>query len=301
MGLTIVRFDTMPLTVITLTKVPAGLKGDLSKWMQEISVGVYIGNFSVRIREHLWEKVLENIGDGEATLSYYCQNEIGYNFETTNSSKKMVDFDGIPLVKLQTSSNDGDQAKYGFSNASKYQKAKKFSTKKNNNILQNYVVLDLETTGLDLMNDHIIEVGCIKVIGDKTKEFQSLIKINMEVPAEITELTGISNKKLNDTGASLKSVLTELMIFIDNHTIIGYNLKFDIDFLNYNLNKVGLPPLINNKIIDVLKIVRRKEKLLSNYKLKTVLKYYGISTSVPHRALADSKLINKLFTKLNEI
>ena len=88
----------MPFTIITLRNSTPSLRGDLSKWMQEIATGVYVGNFNSRVREHLWKRVTENVGNGEATLSYSCRNEIGYNFETHNAKREVIDFDGIPLV-----------------------------------------------------------------------------------------------------------------------------------------------------------------------------------------------------------
>ena len=51
----------MPLTVITIKNIKPSLRGDLSKWMQEISTGVYIGNFNSKIRDKLWKRVKENI------------------------------------------------------------------------------------------------------------------------------------------------------------------------------------------------------------------------------------------------
>lgn len=62
----------MPLTVITLKNVPPSLRGDLTKWMQEIATGVYIGNFNSKIRDNLWKRVKEISGCGEVTLSFYC-------------------------------------------------------------------------------------------------------------------------------------------------------------------------------------------------------------------------------------
>ena len=90
----------MPLTVMTLKKVPVSLRGDLTKWMQEIATGVYIGNFNSKVREKLWERVKENVKDGEATMSYAYRNEIGYQFETWKTSQKVIDVDGIPLVYI---------------------------------------------------------------------------------------------------------------------------------------------------------------------------------------------------------
>ena len=90
----------MPFTVITLKKVPESLRGDLTRWMQEISTGVYVGNYNSRVREFLWKRVVETVGNGEATICYSCRNEIGYAFGTCNTERKVIDFDGIPLVLI---------------------------------------------------------------------------------------------------------------------------------------------------------------------------------------------------------
>ena len=59
----------MPMTVITLKSVPQSLRGDLTRWMQEIATGVYVGNFNSRIREYLWNRVKETMGHGEASIA----------------------------------------------------------------------------------------------------------------------------------------------------------------------------------------------------------------------------------------
>ncbi|MGO3017762.1 MAG: type I-E CRISPR-associated endoribonuclease Cas2e, partial [Anaerococcus sp.] len=78
----------IPLTVVTLTNAPNSLRGDLTKWMQEIATGVYVGNFNVKVREKLRSRILENIGDGQATISYAYRNEIGYKFDTINTQRE---------------------------------------------------------------------------------------------------------------------------------------------------------------------------------------------------------------------
>ena len=81
----------MPLTVITLKNSPPSLRGDLTKWMQEISTGVYVGNFNTKVREELWKRVVDSIGTGEATMTFAYRNEIGYSFETHNSDRTSID------------------------------------------------------------------------------------------------------------------------------------------------------------------------------------------------------------------
>lgn len=119
----------MPLTVITVKNAPVSLRGDLSKWMQEIATGVYVGNFNSKIRDKLWDRVISNIGKGEATISYYCRNEIGYRFDTFNTERFVIDVDGIPLVFVPNpESAKKHNIQHGFSNASRNRKWRKFSS-----------------------------------------------------------------------------------------------------------------------------------------------------------------------------
>ena len=90
----------MPFTVITLKKVPNSLRGDLTRWMQEIATGVYVGSFNSKVREYLWERVTDTVGHGEAIMCYSYRNEIGYSFCTYNTERHVVDYDGIPLVLI---------------------------------------------------------------------------------------------------------------------------------------------------------------------------------------------------------
>ena len=107
------------MIVITLSKTPASLRGDLTKWCQEIQTGIYVGSVNAKVRDLLWERVQKNIGQGEATLVYNTNNELGYTFRTTRLDRKIVDFDGIPLLKHV---NVTPNLKLGFSNAAKYHK-----------------------------------------------------------------------------------------------------------------------------------------------------------------------------------
>lgn len=57
------------MIVITLSKTPASLRGDLTKWCQEIQTGIYVGSVNAKVRDLLWERVQKNIGQGEAVFS----------------------------------------------------------------------------------------------------------------------------------------------------------------------------------------------------------------------------------------
>lgn len=163
------------MIVITLTNTPPALRGDLTRWCQEIQTGVYVGDVSARVRDKLWERVQTNIGNGEATLVYNTNNEQGYAFKTTRKSKQVVDLDGMLFVKHVVNQ---ETVEHGFSNAAKFHKAHKAekmrasvaATKQ-----KRFVAVDIETTGLNTETDQILSIGAVK--HDGTEFYLSLIHI----------------------------------------------------------------------------------------------------------------------------
>lgn len=295
----------MPFTVITLSKVPSSLRGDLTKWLQEVASGVYVGNLNTKVREKLWDRVKDNLKDGEATISYYYRNEIGYNFETINGDREVLDSEGLPLVLIKKEIKEKDKSlKEGFSKAAQFKKIKNIEHSKvkksiNKKEIKKYAVFDLETDGLNPFNDNIIEIGVVKV-GEKQENFQRFIKIERKLPEEIKSLTRIDDEMLEEKGIPLKRALEEFIEFIGDTSILGYNVAFDIKFLNSSLEKEGLAK-INNKVYDIMQFVKNDNLFLNNYKLETVLKSYGIDEEVPHRALEDAILEEKLIHKVNKL
>lgn len=86
------------MIVIVLTVSPPRLRGHLTRWLFEISPGVYVGKVSARVRELLWEQVLENLGQGRAVMVYPADNEQGMEFRTHGQEWEPVDFDGLQLI-----------------------------------------------------------------------------------------------------------------------------------------------------------------------------------------------------------
>lgn len=291
----------MPFTVITLKRSTPSLRGDLTKWMQEIATGVYIGNFNTRVREKLWSRVIETVGDGEATMSFAYRNEIGYQFVTWNTRRENIDCDGIPLVLLPVEQKESKKVLTGFSNAAKFRNARKFSGIKpaaKTSALP-YVVLDIETDGLDENVNTIIELGAVKVDGETRNEFHRLIRCEQSLPASITELTGITESMLMEEGVFLDDALDDLLNFIGDDILVGYRVDFDIRFINKALEKFNRPKLTNLQH-DLMRYVKKEKMFLKDYKLKTALAAYGILEEVPHRALKDARLIARLASKVNK-
>jgi CRISPR-associated protein Cas2 len=109
------------VTVIVLTHCPIGLRGFLTRWLMEISAGVFIGSPSTRIRQALWDEVKQYSGNGRALLAYTTNTEQGFAFETHDHKWHPVDHEGLTLIRrpndrTPTPSTPTDA---GWSNASK--------------------------------------------------------------------------------------------------------------------------------------------------------------------------------------
>ncbi|MFG2646004.1 type I-E CRISPR-associated endoribonuclease Cas2e [Streptomyces sp. NPDC048370] len=113
------------MTVIVLTNCPAGLRGFLTRWLLEISAGVFVGNPSARIRDALWNEVQQYAGQGRALLAHTTNNEQGYTFRTFDHVWNPVDHQGLTLIHRPaaggagSSSASSTQDRPGWSNASK--------------------------------------------------------------------------------------------------------------------------------------------------------------------------------------
>lgn len=123
-------------------------------------------------------------------------------------------------------------------------------------ILSEYIVFDIETTGLDSSYDEIIEIGAIKVNNNEiVSEFNSLVKPKNKIDRYITGLTGITNEMVNDA-PTIEEILPDFMNYIGNDILIGHNVNFDINFVYDNLYRNKFDVLTND-FIDTMRISRK--------------------------------------------
>lgn len=267
------------MVVITVSICPPSLKGDISKWLFEISPGVFAGNINQRVRENLWERICKTIGKGKAVMVFNARNEQTIDFKTIGIDWKLKDFDGIQLMYHPN----------------------KLCSKEQCNKKKEYIVLDIETTGLDPQKDRIIEIGMLKVEGDKiVDQFKKFIAIHQEVPEFIVQLTKITTSYLNENGEDELYVLQQAIQFIGNHPIICHNTKFDLTFLQETAKRhqIIFPEV---KRIDTLEIARKKMIGLTNYKLSTIAEKLKVDGSITHESIEDCKITLAVLLKLNEI
>ncbi len=96
------------MLVIVLENAPPRLRGRMAVWLLEVRAGVYVGNYSKRVREHIWEQVEEGIDEGNAVLMWRSTAEAGFEFKTLGTNRRMpVDFDGVQLVSFHPEAASG--------------------------------------------------------------------------------------------------------------------------------------------------------------------------------------------------
>lgn len=164
----------------------------------------------------------------------------------------------------------------------------------------NYVVVDIETTGLSPEKSEIIEISAIKVLGGIEKEtFSKLIKPKRKVNSFITSLTGITNKMLENAN-DLSETLEEFKEFSNGYVIMGHNVKFDIRFLNFYMQKVLNVPF-DNDYIDTLRIARKMLPELKSHRLGILAEHYNIDKKGMHRALKDCEVTKYCYNQMTDI
>ena len=89
------------MLVIVLENAPPRLRGRLAIWLLEIRAGVYVGNYSSKVRDHIWKQVEAGLGDGNAVMAWRANNEAGFDFITMGTNRRIpVELDGAKLVSF---------------------------------------------------------------------------------------------------------------------------------------------------------------------------------------------------------
>jgi DNA polymerase III epsilon subunit family exonuclease len=153
-----------------------------------------------------------------------------------------------------------------------------------------FVVVDVETTGLDPHKHQIIEIGAIKVNRDSNNHvtFQALVKCNGKLPRKISEMTGITADMLEKDGGPLDTAIAEFLEFAGDLRLVAFNAPFDLAFLSKAASQIE--KRIENPISDALDMARRAWPGRKSYRLVHLARDGGLSTDGMHRSLNDCRL-----------
>lgn len=161
---------------------------------------------------------------------------------------------------------------------------------------EHFIVVDIETTGLNPETHEIIEIGAVKVNRDSNLHttFTALIKPNKEkIPKKITEITGITSEMLERDGENLNDVMAEFLSFAGRLRLVYFNAPFDQSFLSKAANAIGAK--IENPVSCALDMARRAWPGLKSYKLADLAEIGGFNTKGSHRALKDCELTISIY------
>lgn len=172
------------------------------------------------------------------------------------------------------------------------------------NLPESYIVIDIETTGLDYNRCHIIEISAIKFLnGAQVDSFSSLVQpplcefwyptenpdqyhvVEGYVDSFITELTGITDEMLS-SAPSLAEVMPKFLNFIGSSILIGHNVNFDVNFLyDAALEECNVP--MRNNFVDTMRLARKVFPKLEHHRLADVAEACGVKIETAHRADVD--------------
>ena len=166
----------------------------------------------------------------------------------------------------------------------------------------NYVIFDLETTGLYPYVDDIIEFGAIKYENREIIErIQFFIKPTQKIKSKITDITKITNDMV-DNAIDIVLALEKIKTFFEDNILIAHNgISFDINFLNHKLEKYGMKT-IDNPLIDTMIISRSLNQTFKSHSLGSLCSKFKIEYSdlSSHRADFDAEVLLKVWTILLE-
>ena len=167
--------------------------------------------------------------------------------------------------------------------------------------LQEFVVLDVETTGLQPSRQRVIEIAIARFSdGGLASHWESLCHPERKLPAYIVKLTGIDDDLLKEAPkfASLAETVAELLA---DAVVVGHNVAFDLGFLNAELKRAGRPPVVNDRV-DTLALATKLMPGLRKPTLRAVAERLGIaqSTKNRHRAGPDARVTGAVAVALVE-
>ena len=161
-----------------------------------------------------------------------------------------------------------------------------------------FVVFDIETTGLSPISCKIIEIGAvITKNGEVLSKYNTFVNPGVPIPQNITELTGIDDGMVKDA-PTIDKVLPEFLEYCGGRMLIAHNASFDTSFIRTAAEELGIP--FTNPYLDTVALSRYLNPGLKNHKLDTVAAHYKLGDFNHHRASDDAEMLALIFGKMIE-
>jgi len=168
------------------------------------------------------------------------------------------------------------------------------------NLKEDFVVFDIETTGFSPVDNSIIEIGAVKVCGGAvTERFSSFVNPQVPIPFEIEKLTGIRDDMVKDAPL-IEEVLPDFLEFCKGCVLVAHNAGFDMSFILENARRLGLAAGEDGQptYVDTVGIARVLLPNQAKHTLDAVAKTLNITLDNHHRAVDDAECTAWIFVKL---
>lgn len=153
-----------------------------------------------------------------------------------------------------------------------------------------YVVFDLETTGISWRTDEVVEISAVRVVNHRIdSEFSTLVNPGCPIPYEASRVNGITDEMVKDA-PSFDSALADFLAFVQDSVLVGHNIHaFDMKFIYRDCERYfGKQP--ENDYVDTLKLAKALLPEMPHRRLTDLAEHYGISIQGAHRALNDCRM-----------
>lgn len=164
------------------------------------------------------------------------------------------------------------------------------------------IVFDTETTGFNYSgDDRLVEIGCVEMINHTPtgKTFHCYINPEREVPEAVVKVHGLTTEFLSDK-PKFAEIAEDFVKFIGDAKLVAHNAVFDINFINAEFRRLGMPEVSWDRMVDTLAISRKKNPHLAKHSLDALCVRYGIDNSNRdlHGALLDARLLAEVYIEL---
>lgn len=156
-----------------------------------------------------------------------------------------------------------------------------------------FVVVDLETTGLHAHTEEIIEIGAVKMRGNRVVDrYSTFVRPSKPIPAQIVKLTGITDEMVKDAPSAAEA-LERFHQFAGQAVLVAHNASFDVGFLRVHYAK-ELGQTVDNAVLDTVTLARQLYPELKNHKLNTLCAEFKVPLENHHRAVDDANATAEL-------
>lgn len=167
-------------------------------------------------------------------------------------------------------------------------------------VLESFVGIDLETTGIHPGDDRIIEVAAVRVVGGEVADrFESLVDPGCPIPSDVVHLTGITDRDVKGA-RPIGEVLPLLIEFVGETPVVAHQASFDVAFLS-EAAPDGEFGVGSGEVYDTLALSRALIPRLPNHRLTTVASFFDIDSGRAHRAGDDALTVARVLMKLLQV